>query len=44
MANGNQATRVIGADAFTLTYDVENRLVEVKKKSVSIATCVGARY
>ncbi len=39
-ANGNQTTRVIGSDTFTLLYDAENRLVEVKKNSVSIATFV----
>lgn len=36
-ANGNQTTRVIGSDTFTLLYDAENRLVEVKKNSVTIA-------
>ncbi len=36
-ANGNQITRVIGADAFNLVYDAENRIVEVKKNSTSIA-------
>jgi RHS repeat-associated protein len=36
--NGNQVTRVVGADTFTLIYDAENRLVEVKKNSVTIAT------
>lgn len=39
-ANGNQTTRVIGSDTFTLIYDAENRLVEVKKNSVSIAAFV----
>jgi YD repeat-containing protein len=37
-ANGNQITRVIGADTFNLKYDAENRLVEVKKNNVVIAT------
>jgi RHS repeat-associated protein len=37
-ANGNQITRVIGADTFNLAYDAENRLVEVKKNSTTIAT------
>jgi len=39
-ANGNQITRVVGADTFNLIYDAENRLVEVKKNSVSMATFV----
>jgi RHS repeat-associated protein len=29
--NGNQTTRVIGADTFNLSYDAENRLVKVEK-------------
>jgi len=33
--NGNQTTRVIGSDTYTMLYDAENRLVEVKKNSVS---------
>jgi YD repeat-containing protein len=36
-ANGNQTTRVIGADIFNLKYNAENQLVEVKKNSVVIA-------
>ena len=36
-ANGNQITRVIGADTFNLKYDAENRLVEVKKNNAVIA-------
>ncbi len=36
-ANGNQTKRVIGPDTFTLVYDAENRLVEVKKNSTTIA-------
>ena len=39
-ADGNQITRVIGADTYTLLYDAENRLVEVKKNNVSMATFV----
>jgi RHS repeat-associated protein len=39
-ANGNQITRVIGADTFNLAYDAENRLVEVRKNSTTIATFV----
>jgi YD repeat-containing protein len=39
-ANGNQVTRQIGSDAYTLKYDNENRLVEVKKNSTVIATFV----
>jgi RHS repeat-associated protein len=35
--NGTQTTRVIGTDTFTLLYDAENRLVEVKKNSVTMA-------
>jgi YD repeat-containing protein len=38
--NGSQTTRVIGSDTLTLLYDAENRLVEVKKNSVSMATFV----
>jgi len=38
--NGNQTTRVIGTDTFNLIYDAENRLVEVKKNTVSMATFV----
>jgi len=34
-ANGNQITRVISADTFTLIYDAENRLTEVKKNSAT---------
>ena len=36
-ANGNQTTRVIGTDTFTLSYDAENRLVQVKKNNSTIA-------
>jgi RHS repeat-associated protein len=36
--NGNQITRVIGADTFNLKYNAENQLVEVKKNSVVMAT------
>jgi RHS repeat-associated protein len=36
-ANGNQTTRHIGSDTFTLLYDAENRLVEVKKNNVTTA-------
>jgi RHS repeat-associated protein len=36
-ANGNQTTRVIGSDTYTMIYDAENRLIEVKKNSVTIA-------
>jgi len=38
--NGNQTTRIVGADTFNLIYDAENRLVEVKKNSVTMATFV----
>ena len=37
-ANGNQITRIIGADTFLLSYDAENRLVEVKKNNVVVAS------
>jgi RHS repeat-associated protein len=37
-ANGNQITRIIGADTYNLSYDAENRLIEVKKNSVITAT------
>jgi RHS repeat-associated protein len=36
-ANGNQITRIIGSDTYTLIYDAENRLVEVKKNNTTIA-------
>jgi YD repeat-containing protein len=36
-SNGSQITRTIGSDIFNLYYDAENRLVEVKKNSVTIA-------
>jgi RHS repeat-associated protein len=36
-ANGNQVTRIIGADTYNLKYDAENRLIEVKKNSVVTA-------
>jgi len=36
-ANGNQTIRVIGNDTFNLSYDTENRLVEVKKNNTTIA-------
>src|SRR5258706_41979 len=39
-ANGSQITRSIGSDTFTLSYDAENRLAEVKKNNVSMATFV----
>jgi RHS repeat-associated protein len=39
-ANGNQTTRVIGADTFTLFYDAENRLIQVKKNNIEIASFV----
>jgi RHS repeat-associated protein len=35
--NGNQITRILGADTFNLIYDAENHLVEVKKNSVTIS-------
>ncbi|GIK10548.1 MAG TPA: hypothetical protein PKC99_18690 [Anaerolineales bacterium] len=35
--NGNQITRIVGADTFDLSYDAENRLVEVKKNDVTIS-------
>ncbi|HEU0291924.1 MAG TPA: hypothetical protein VFR47_04270, partial [Anaerolineales bacterium] len=38
--NGKQITRIVGAETFNLIYDAENRLVEVKKNSVSMATFV----
>jgi len=39
-ANGNQVTRMVGSDTYDLTYDAENRLVEVKKNNNSIAIFV----
>ena len=35
--NGNQTTRHIGNDDFELTYDAENRLVQVEKNNTTIA-------
>lgn len=37
-ANGNQTTRQVGGETFTLVYDAENHLVEVKKNGTTIAT------
>jgi len=37
-ANGNMVTRTIGNDTYLLSYDVENRLKEVKKSGVVTAT------
>ena len=39
-ANGNQVTRIVGSDTYDLAYDAENRLVEVKKNNITIATFV----
>ena len=36
-ANGNQITRVIGADTYTQIYDAENKLVQVVKNGNTIA-------
>ena len=33
-ANGNMTTRKVGSDSYTLTWDVENRLTQVKKLSL----------
>jgi RHS repeat-associated protein len=38
--NGNQTKRILGGDTYDLTYDPENRLTQVKKNSVVIATFV----
>jgi RHS repeat-associated protein len=38
--NGNQTRRILGAEAYDLTYDAENRLVEVEKNSAVYATFV----
>lgn len=38
--NGNQITRKVGADTYNLLYDAENKVTQVKKNSVSIATFV----
>jgi RHS repeat-associated protein len=35
--NGNQTTHTFGSDHFDLTYDAENRLVEVQKNDATIA-------
>lgn len=35
--NGNQTTRIIGSDTYALSYDAENRLIEVRKNSAVIA-------
>jgi RHS repeat-associated protein len=37
-ANGNMTQRVIGADTYLLGYDAENRLVQVQKNSVVVAS------
>jgi RHS repeat-associated protein len=36
--NGNMTTRVVGNDTYTLSYDAENRLVEVQKNNSTIAS------
>ena len=38
--NGNQTKRILGSDTYDLAYDAENRLVEVKKNSVVMASFV----
>jgi YD repeat-containing protein len=38
--NGNQTTRIYGADMYTQIYDAENRMVEVKKGSTTVAQFV----
>jgi hypothetical protein len=38
--NGNQTKRILGGDTYDLAYDPENRLTQVKKNSVVIATFV----
>jgi RHS repeat-associated protein len=35
--NGNQVTRIYGADTYNLLYDAENRMTEVKKNNVTMA-------
>lgn len=37
-ANGNQVTRIIGTDTFSLTYDAENRLTTVLKNGQPLAS------
>ncbi len=37
-SNGNQTGRTIGGTAYSLTYDYENRLTEVKQGSTTLAT------
>ena len=37
-ANGNQTKRIVGTNTFDLTYDQENRLSQVKKNSVRVAS------
>jgi len=39
-ANGNMITRIVGADTYLLTYDVENRLTQVKKNGAIVASFV----
>ncbi len=39
--DGNMTSRVIGSDAYTLTYDVENRLKEVVKKNSGLVASFG---
>ena len=40
LSNGNQTMCVIGVDASLIAYDADNRLAEVRKNSVSMATFV----
>jgi YD repeat-containing protein len=39
-SNGNMTQRIAGSDTYTLTYDYENRLTQVKKNGVTVATFV----
>ena len=39
-ANGNMTDRIVGSDSYDLTYDVDNRLVEVEKNQTTVGEYV----
>ena len=38
--NGNMTERIVGSDSYELTYDADNRLVEVEKNQTTVGECV----
>ena len=39
-ANGNMTDRIVGSDSYELTYDADNRLVEVEKNQTTVGEYV----